>query len=358
MTSLHLAERPIPDEASSKAAPLPPARPLARRRVSGAVLFAVLLVVACGLSLAVGSKAIPFSELVGVLRGSGDEGTAYVVWELRLPRTVAGIAVGAALGVAGALIQAFSRNPLADPGILGVNAGAAFFVVLGIGFFGASSISGYVWFALAGALVTTLTVYAIGTAGRGGADPVRLTLGGVAVTAVLAGITTALMLLDPTTFDAMRSWNAGVLAGREMDTVATVLPFLAVGLVVAALIARPLNAVALGDELAAGLGARVHQTRLGAVLAVTLLAGTATALAGPIGFLGLMVPHIARWITGPSQPWIIAYSALIAPVILVTSDVLARVILPSGEVPVGVLTAFVGAPVLIALARRSKASGL
>jgi len=308
------------------------------------------------MSLAVGSKAIPVTELWEVLRGSGEEGSAYVVWALRLPRTIAGLAVGAALGAAGALIQAFSRNPLADPGILGVNRGAAFYVVLGISLFGMTSISGYVWFALTGALVATLVVYAIGTAGRGGADPARLTLGGVAVAAVLAGITTALMLFEPATFEAMRSWNAGSLAGRELDAALTMLPFLLAGLVTAALVARPLNAVTLGDELAAGLGAQVQRTRLGAVLAVTLLAGSATALAGPIGFLGLMVPHIARWVTGPSQPWIIAYSTLIAPVVLLASDVLARVTLPSGEVPVGVLTAFVGAPVLIALARRPKPS--
>lgn len=322
------------------------------------MVVTALLVFVCALSLAVGAKAIPLSELWGVLRGSADEGAVYVVRDLRLPRTVAGLVVGASLGLAGALIQAFSRNPLADPGILGVNAGAAFFVVLGIGVFKATSISAYVWFALAGALVTTLVVYAIGTAGRGGADPIRLTLGGVAVAALLTGVTTALMLLDPSTFDAMRSWNAGSLTGREMTSIITVAPLLVGGLAVAALVARPLNAVALGDEIAAGLGASVHRTRVGAVLAVTLLAGTATALAGPIGFLGLMVPHIARWITGPSQPWVLAYSALIAPVILVTSDVLARVVLAPAEVPVGVVTAFVGAPVLIALARRPRASTL
>ncbi|OUZ11150.1 ABC transporter permease [Aeromicrobium sp. PE09-221] len=320
--------------------------------------FTGLLACAAVLSLAVGAKAISLPELWDVLRGTGGEGATYVVSELRLPRTITGLAVGAALGTAGALIQAFSRNPLADPGILGVNAGAAFFVVLGIGYFGATSIDGYLWFALVGALATTLVVYTIGTAGRGGADPVRLVLGGVAIAAVLTGITTALMLLDPSTFDAMRSWNAGSLTGRGMDVISTVAPFLVVGALMAALVASPLNAVALGDELATGLGASVHRTRLGAVFAVTLLAGSATAVAGPIGFLGLMAPHIARWITGPSQPWIIVYSALIAPVILLTSDVIARVILPSGEVPVGVLTAFVGAPVLIALVRRPKASGL
>lgn len=341
---------------SPEVAPITPRDRAALHRLGGASVFALLLFMACGMSLAVGSKAIPVTELWEVLRGSGEEGSAYVVWALRLPRTIAGLAVGAALGAAGALIQAFSRNPLADPGILGVNAGAAFFVVLGISLFGMTSISRYVWFALTGALVATLVVYAIGTAGRGGADPARLTLGGVAVAAVLAGITTALMLFEPATFEAMRSWNAGSLAGRELDAALTMLPFLVAGLVTAALVARPLNAVTLGDELAAGLGAQVQRTRLGAVLAVTLLAGSATALAGPIGFLGLMVPHIARWVTGPSQPWIIAYSTLIAPVVLLASDVLARVTLPSGEVPVGVLTAFVGAPVLIALARRPRTS--
>lgn len=312
----------------------------------------------CATSMAIGSKPIPLADLWHAIGGGTDEAVNYVIWQLRFPRTIAGIAVGAALGVAGALIQAFSRNPLADPGLLGVNAGAAFFIVLGASTFGVISFSGQLWFAMAGAFTVTTMVYLIGTAGRGGANPIRLTLAGVALAAVLSGITTAIVLSSKVTFHIMRTWTAGSLVGRDFGSIGLVSAFLAVGLIMALLLGRSLNAVALGDELAAGLGTKVARTRFLAVIAVTFLAGPATALAGPIGFLGLMVPHLARWITGPHQVWIIAYSALIAPIILVTSDVLARVILSPGEVPVGVLTAFVGAPVLIVLVRRRKASGL
>lgn len=335
-----------------------PSRHRGARRALGLVLLLLAFILSLVASMLIGAKPLAFSDMSAAVTGTGDESTTYVLRDLRGTRTVAGIVVGTALGVAGALIQAFSRNPLADPGILGVNAGASFFVVLGVGYLGVTSATGQVWFALVGALLVTVLVCLIGAAGRGSSDPIRLTLGGVALAAVLTGITTAIMLLDQNTFSAMRSWNAGSLVGKEPELVGVITPFLVVGLIVAGLVARPLNAVALGDELAAGLGAKVTRTRIGAVLAVTLLAGAATALAGPIGFLGLMVPHVARWITGPSQPWIIACSAVIAPTLLLASDVLARVILAPGEVPVGIVTAFVGAPVLIALVRQRRASSL
>lgn len=224
--------------------------------------------------------------------------------------------------------------------------------------FGVGSISGYVWFAFAGALVVTVMVYVIGTAGRGAATPVRLTLAGVALGAVLTGMTTALILIDPETFDQMRHWNAGSFAARDLAVLSPVVPFFVVGLLLAAIAARPLNAVALGDDLAAALGTHVVRTRVIVVVAVTLLAGGATAIAGPIAFVGLMVPHVARWIVGPDQRWILAYTIVLAPVMILVSDVIGRVVVRPGEIPVGIVTAFVGAPVLIALVRRKNASGL
>ncbi|OZF26312.1 iron chelate uptake ABC transporter family permease subunit [Rhodococcus sp. 14-2483-1-2] len=310
-------------------------------------------------SVAVGSKNIPLDTVLEALGNKTGQGDAYVIWDLRIPRTVVALAVGVALGVSGALIQALTRNPLADPGILGVNAGSAFFVSVGIAVFGVASISGYVWFAFAGALVVTVAVYIIGSAGRGGADPVQLVLAGVALGAVLSGLVTAMVLLSPRAFEQMRNWNAGSVTGRGWDVLLPVLPFLVVGLVLAAVAASALNAVALGDDLARSLGANIIRTRVIVILAVTLLAGGATAIAGPIGFVGLMIPHVARWIVGPDQRWILAYTLLLAPSLVVAADILGRVLGPGdSEFPVGIVTAFVGAPVLIILVRRRKASGL
>jgi len=309
-------------------------------------------------SIAVGSKDIPISTVLDALFAYDDSDDHAIIQALRVPRTLMGLTVGIALGMAGALIQALTRNPLADPGILGVNAGAAFFVVLAVGLFGLTSIQSYIWFAFLGAIVTTVLVYAVGSAGRGGATPVRLTLAGVAIGAVLTGISSGITLLNPTTFDRMRQWGAGSLVAPGYETLWAVLPFIVIGLAIAMLVARSLNAVALGDDLAAALGANLMRTRALVVVATTLLAGAATAAAGPIGFVGLMVPHVARWIVGPDQRWIFLFTAVLAPVLLLTADIVGRLVMRPGELQVGIVTAFVGAPVLILLARRRKVSGL
>ena len=309
-------------------------------------------------SIAVGSKDIPISTVLDALFAYDDSDDHAIIQALRVPRTLMGLTVGIALGMAGALIQALTRNPLADPGILGVNAGAAFFVVLAVGLFGLTSIQSYIWFAFLGAIVTTVLVYAVGSAGRGGATPVRLTLAGVAIGAVLTGISSGITLLNPTIFDRMRQWGAGSLVAPGYETLWAVLPFIVIGLAIAMLVARSLNAVALGDDLAAALGANLMRTRALVVVATTLLAGAATAAAGPIGFVGLMVPHVARWIVGPDQRWIFLFTAVLAPVLLLTADIVGRLVMRPGELQVGIVTAFVGAPVLILLARRRKVSGL
>lgn len=328
-----------------------------RRRVSGFVVALVVLAACCALSLAIGSQRLGLDEVIGALQGSENE-AGKIVREMRIPRTILGLFVGAALGVAGAVMQAFTRNPLADPGILGVNAGAAFAVALGAAAFGITALSETIWFALAGAVVATFAVYFIGTAGRGGPDPLRLTLAGVAIGAFLGGITSGITLLLPEVFNRMRGWNAGSIASVPADLYGGVLPFLIVGLVLAFAVAKPLNAVALGDELATALGSRVVLTRVISIVATTLLCAGATAAAGPIGFVGLMVPHVVRWFTGPDQRLIFAGSAIVAPVLVLASDIAGRIIMKSGELPVGIVTAFIGAPVLIILVRRRKASGL
>jgi iron complex transport system permease protein len=338
------------------------ASPTARirtRRILGWVLAALALVVAIAGSLTIGSRDIPLDVVWNaLLHGSDSSSDAVVVLDLRIPRTVAGIAAGLALGVSGALIQAVTRNPLADPGILGVNAGAAFFVALAVGVLGVTAVEDYLWFAFLGAFAATVVVYAIGSTGRGAASPAKLTLAGVALGAVLAGITSAMLLSDPEAFNALQSWNAGSLQFRDWNVILPVVPFLLAGLVLAAAIARPLNAIALGDDVSLSLGVNVLLVRVLSVLAITVLAGGATAIAGPIAFVGLMVPHVARWIVGPDQRWIFAYTLLLAPLLLLVADILGRIALRPGELPVGIVTACLGAPVLIVLVRRARVSGL
>ncbi|HMR50135.1 MAG TPA: iron chelate uptake ABC transporter family permease subunit [Arachnia sp.] len=340
------------------ARPEAPARSLSATRGLGLLLILAALVVTLLASLAFGANPLGLGEVWRGLRHPDESEASLIVWTLRVPRTVVGVLVGSAFGVAGALIQALTRNPLADPGILGVNAGAGFAVTLGVGLFGLSGIDGYIWFAFAGAAVATVLVYLIGSAGGGSASPVTLVLAGVALGAVLGGFSTFLTLIDKETFRAMRNWGLGSIARTSLSDASTVVPFLLGGLAIALALSGSLNSIALGDDLAASLGTNVGRTRLLGIVAVTLLAGGATALTGGIGFVGLMVPHAVRWFTGPDQRWIIAYSALAAPVLVLAADVLGRVLGRPGEIEAGIVTAVIGAPVLIALVRRAKASGL
>ena len=321
--------------------------------IAAGVLVLVLLA-----SIAVGSKDIPLPTVIDALFNYNDSDDHAIIMALRVPRTVLGLGVGIALGLSGALIQALTRNPLADPGILGVNAGASFFVTLAVGLFGFTTINSYIWFAFLGAVLATVLVYAIGSVGRGAATPIRLTLAGVAISAVLSGVQSGMALLDPQTFDRMRFWGAGSLTAPGWDHIVVTAPFIAIGIVLAIVAARPLNAIALGDDLAASLGANIVRTRVIVVVAVTLLAGAATAAAGPIFFIGLMIPHVARWLIGADQRWIAALTIILSPVLLLSSDIIGRVVMRPGELQVGIVTAFVGAPVLILLARRRKVSGL
>lgn len=331
---------------------------LYRRRALGLLAILVALAVAGLLSLAFGANPLSLDQVWRGFWTPDQSEASIIVWTLRLPRTIVGLVVGAAFGVAGALIQALTRNPLADPGILGVNAGAGFAITLGIGVFGLSGITGYIWFAFLGAAATTVLVYLIGSAGRGLASPVTLVLAGVALGAVLNGFSTFLTLIDPETFRSVRHWGLGSIARTNLTDTLGVVPFLGIGLLIAVMLSGALNSIALGDDLAASLGTRVLRTRVLGVIAVTLLAGGATALTGGIAFVGLMVPHIVRWFVGPDQRWVIAYSALAAPVLVLSADVLGRVIARPGEIEVGILTAVIGAPVLIMLVRRRRASGL
>lgn len=333
-------------------------RSLYATRSLGLLLILAALGMTLMASLAFGANPLGLDAVWQGLWRPDESEASIIVWTLRIPRTIVGVLVGSAFGVAGALIQALTRNPLADPGILGVNAGAGFAVTLGVGMFGLSGVGGYIWFAFAGAAVATVLVYLIGSAGGGSASPVTLVLAGVALGAVLGGFSTFLTLIDEETFRAVRNWGLGSLARTSLGDASTVAPFLLVGLAIALVLSGSLNSIALGDDLAASLGTRVGRTRLLGIVAVTLLAGGATALTGGIGFVGLMVPHAVRWFTGPDQRWIILYSALAAPVLVLAADVLGRILGSPGEIEAGIVTAVIGAPVLIVLVRRAKASGL
>lgn len=287
--------------------------------------------------------------------GSGQE--AAIVNDVRLPRTILGVIVGAGLGVAGALMQTLTRNPLADPGLLGVNAGASACVVLFLAA-GMTSGAGLVWPALLGAAIASVVVYAIGSAGRGGATPVRLALAGTAITAVLTALTYAVAISDRRLLQQYNFWSVGALGGRDQSTIDAVLPFLVVGGILAVLLARPLNALALGNDTAKGLGSRVGRTRVGGAAAITLLCGAGTAAVGPFYFLGLAVPHAGRALCGPDERWIIVYSAVLGAAVMLIADVIGRVIITPGELQTGVMVSIIGAPVFIWLVRRKRIAAL
>ena len=345
-------------ELRSGASTRPPAR-IAPSRVGGLLVTLAALAVLCFLSMAIGTRSTSLSTVWSAITAFDPANTDHlVIMELRLPRTILGLLVGTALGLAGAVMQGVTRNPLADPGILGVNAGAALFVVIAISVFGITSVIGYVWFAFAGAAVATVVVYAIAAMGREGATPIKLAIAGAAVSAALGAVTTSFLLMDEATFDQFRFWQVGTLAGRDLSVVAQVAPFLIVGSVLALFLGRVLNTLSLGEDVARGLGANVALSRVISAAAVVLLCGAATAACGPIAFIGLTIPHVARMIVGPDYRWALPYSMMLAPILLLAADIVGRLIARPGEVQVGIVTALIGAPVFIALVRRRKLAEL
>jgi len=329
--------------------------PTLRRRRPFLVLGALLvaLVVAGLLSLALGSRALPLGTVIDVLLHDDGSEAATIVHTLRVPRTVLAIAVGLALGVAGALMQGHTRNPLADPGLLGVEAGASCAVVIAIYSLGIEQLAGYAWFALAGAGLAAVAVFAIGSS-RGGPDPVSLVLAGAAVSALLLAVTQAIVVRDAATLDAYRFWVVGSASGRDMSVFWQVLPFLAVGLLFAALSTPGLNLLQLGDDVAASLGLTPWRQKALGVAAVMLLTGAATAACGPIGFVGLVVPHMARRIGGVDYRWVIPYSGLLGGLLVTLTDVVGRLIVRPAELQVGIVMALIGGPAFVLLVRHTR----
>ena len=339
----------------------PPRAPAARRastRMAGLLALLGVLAAVCLLSLAWGARDVPlgtvWDALVAPITGDNDHA---VVRDLRLPRTVVGLLAGVALGVAGALMQGLTRNPIADPGLLGINAGASLAVVGAISLLGVGSASGFVWFAFLGAAAAALVVYGVASVGWGGVTPVKLALVGAAFAAVATSATTVVLLTDERVLAQYRFWQVGSLVNRPWSTIAVLAPFVLLGLVLAVPTMRFLNAVALGDDLARGLGQNVVVGRLLVLAAVVLLCGAATSLAGPIAFVGLLVPHVARAVVGPDHRWVLPYSAVLGPVVLLVADVAGRLVARPSEIEAGLVVAVIGAPVLIALVRGTKAAG-
>ncbi|WP_433676964.1 FecCD family ABC transporter permease [Microbacterium gorillae] len=317
----------------------------------GAVCVAVLL------SLSLGVRAVPFGTVwESFFRPDGSTDQAAVL--SRVPTTVTGLLVGGALGMGGALMQGMARNPLADPGLLGVNSGAALFVVLGMAILGWQAPLTIIWCALAGAAVAVLLGYGAAAASPGGATPVTLALAGAAVTAIASAVITGILIVDESTLDSFRFWQLGSLTAASPSSLVQLCPFLALGAVLGIACSGRLNALALGDDVARGLGVHMGRSRLTAVLAVVLLCGTATALAGPIGFVGLAVPHAVRFLVGTDYRWIVPLSAAAGAVFLLVCDVAGRLLARPGVLEVGIITGVIGAPVFIALLRRRKAVGL
>ncbi|MGW1957308.1 FecCD family ABC transporter permease [Streptomyces sp. NPDC001920] len=342
-----------PPEERAESVSAPPTRRLVR--AVGLLVSVLILVVVALASIAIGAKQLSIGEVWhGLFDASGTYGD--VVVDDRISRTLLGLLAGAALGLAGSVLQALTRNPLADPGLLGINAGASAAVVTAITYFGVTSLSGYVWFAFLGAAAVGAMVWFLG--GSRGATPVRLALAGTAISAALYGYLQAVMIMDNAALNKMRFWTVGSLSSATDATIEQVLPFLGVGMILALALARPLNAMEMGDDTAKALGADLNRTRVLSMLTATVLCGAATAACGPIVFVGLMVPHVVRSFTGPDLRWILPYAAVLSPVLLLGADVLGRLVARPSELQVGIVTAILGGPVFIFLVRRRRTAQL
>ncbi|MFI6761264.1 FecCD family ABC transporter permease [Micromonospora sp. NPDC050417] len=319
----------------------------------GLAVLLVLLAVVAFLSVTMGSRSIGLSEVLHAFGNLDSDGSisSTITLKMRVPRTLLGILAGAALGVAGAILQGVTRNPLADAGILGINSGAAAFVVFAITVLGVRGVGVYVWFAFAGAITALALVYAIASLGREGATPVKLALAGAAVTAGLVSVTSGIVMTNVDALNELRFWQVGSLAGRYTPILTGVAPFLLLGLAASLGFGRALNGLALGEDVARGLGQHVTRTRAAAFAVVAVLAGAATAACGPIVFVGLVVPHVARFICGPDYRWILPYTMLLAPIVLLLADVLGRVAAAPDELQVGVVLGVLGAPAFVAIVR-------
>ena len=322
------------------------------------VVCLVLLFIIAIFSISFGAKQIAFSKIIEVLLGKDSDSIEATVILQRVPRTVFGILAGGALGISGALMQSITRNPIADPSILGVNTGASLFVVAGIAFLNITAAYQYIWLAIIGAGLTAFFVYAVASIGKDGATPLKLALSGAAVSIVLGSLVSTIMLPDNRVLQAFRFWQVGSIGSATWDNISLIIPFLIIGFIISMFISGYLNNLALGDEAATALGTNVVITRSVGALASVLLCGATTALAGPIGFVGLIIPHLVRLVYGSEMGKILPLSFLGSGILLLLSDVIGRIIGSLGETEVGIITAVFGAPVFIFAIRKGRVKSL
>jgi iron complex transport system permease protein len=319
--------------------------------IVGLAIGILVLIVCLILSVTLGAAKISLDSILQSFLSFDGSREHLIIRTVRLPRSLLAMLVGASISVAGALMQGVTRNPLADPGILGVSSGAAFSVVMAIFLFGASTPSTYVWYAFLGAGITAVGVYFLASLGRGGATPLNLTIAGAAISSLLASLTSGVLIVSQRTLEEIRFWLAGSLAGTDASLIVQVLPYVCIGMILALAISRQVTILSLGEDIAKGLGQKTVGVKIAAVICVLLLDGSAVAVAGAIGFIGLVIPHIVRFVVGVDYRWIIPYSALFGAILLLVADILARLVIQPQEVPVGIMTALVGAPFFVYLAK-------
>ncbi|MEK9197034.1 FecCD family ABC transporter permease [Ureibacillus sp. FSL E2-3493] len=321
-------------------------------KVAGLVLGVILLLIVNFLSLVLGYTDLTFHTVIDAFSHFDGSNEHIIIQDVRLPRALIGTVVGASLAIAGALLQALTRNPLASPDILGFNAGASFFIVVALMLFSISSLQATTWIAFLGAMIAGLLVYFLGSVGREGMTPIKMTLSGAAIAALFGSLTQGLLVMDESALDQMLFWMSGSVQGRELAILLSVLPYIIIGVVIALVIASKINILTMGDDVAKGLGQRTGFVKLVTGLAIILLAGGSVAIAGPIGFIGIVVPHIVRTVVGIDYRWMIPYCAIVGGIFLVIADIGARYVLMPEEVPVGIMTALVGIPFFIYIARK------
>lgn len=322
-----------------------------QRLVTGLALSIVLLLLCLLASITLGAADISLSQIVAAFTAFDGSTEHLIIRTVRVPRALIAMIVGAALAVAGSLMQGLTRNPLADPSILGIEAGAALAVVGAVFLLGTSSLTVYAWFSFAGAGLAAIAVYSLGSLGRGGPTPLKLTIAGSALYYLLSSLMLGILILNQRTLEEVRFWLAGSVAGRDLNLLLQVLPYILAGLGLALALGKQITALTLGEDVARGLGLKTEWIKIGAAISVILLAGSSVAVAGPIGFLGLFVPHIARFLVGTDYRWILPYSAIFGAILLLLADVAARLVIKPQELPVGVMTTLMGAPFFIYLAR-------
>lgn len=321
-------------------------------KVAGLVLGVILLLIVNFLSLVLGYTDLTIHTVIDAFNQFDGSNEHIIIQDVRLPRALIGTVVGASLAIAGALLQALTRNPLASPDILGFNAGASFFIVVALMLFSISSLQATTWIAFLGATIAGLLVYFLGSVGRDGMTPIKMTLSGAAIAALFGSLTQGLLVMDESALDQMLFWMSGSVQGRKLDILLSVLPYIVIGVVIALTIATKINILTMGDDVAKGLGQRTGFVKLVTGIAIILLAGGSVAIAGPIGFIGIVVPHIVRTVVGNDYRWIIPYCAIVGGIFLVIADIGARYVLMPEEVPVGIMTALVGIPFFIYIARK------